>query len=91
MAIGAMNALKDLGYRIPEDVSIIGFDDISISRYLSPKLTTMHCDFRKIASESVESVISLIDGEEVERHKEIPVRFVERETLGYEKTNSDQH
>ena len=51
----------------------------------------MHCDFRKIASECVGSVISLIDGEEAERHKEIPVQFVERETLGYAKTNSDQH
>ena len=91
MAIGAINALKDLGYCIPEDISIIGFDDISISRYLTPKLTTMHCDFRKIASECVGSVISLIDGEEAERHKEIPVQFVERETLGYAKTNSDQH
>lgn len=89
MAIGAMNALKDLGLNIPEDVSIIGFDDIAISRYLSPKLTTMHCDFRKIARTSVDSVISLIDGEETERHKEIPVEFMERETLGYAKTNNN--
>lgn len=91
MAIGAMNALKDLGFSIPEDVSIIGFDDISISRYLSPKLTTMHCDFRRIANACVESVISLIDGTDMQRHKEIPVEFVERETLGYAKTGSDQH
>jgi len=85
MAIGAMNALKDLGYSIPEDVSIIGFDDISISRYLTPKLTTMHCDFRKIASASVESLISLIDGTAKHRHMELPVEFVERETLGHAK------
>ncbi len=86
MAIGAMNALKDLGFKIPEDVSIIGFDDISISRYLTPKLTTMHCDFRKIANACVESLISLIAGEETERHKELPVEFMERETLGYAKS-----
>ena len=91
MAIGAMNALKDLGFRIPEDVSIIGFDDIAISRYLTPKLTTMHCDFRKIATACVESVVALIDGKETERHKELPVEFMERETLGYAKTDSDQH
>lgn len=91
MAIGAMNAIKDLGLRIPQDVSIIGFDDISISRYLTPKLTTMHCDFRKIASESVESVIALIDGQETQRHKELPVEFVERETLGYAKTDCHQY
>ncbi len=91
MAIGAMNALKDLSFKIPGDVSIIGFDDISISRYLSPKLTTMHCDFRKIAAACVESVISLIDGTATERHKELPVEFMERETLGYAKTDSNQH
>lgn len=89
MAIGAMNAIKDLGLHIPEDVSIIGFDDIAISRYLSPKLTTMHCDFRKIARTSVEAVISLINGDETERHKEIPVEFMERETLGYAKINNN--
>ena len=91
MAIGAMNAIKDLGLRVPEDVSIIGFDDISISRYLSPKLTTMHCDFRKVANACVESVISLIDGTETQRHKEIPVEYVERESLDYAKTDSNQH
>ncbi|MBR2281228.1 MAG: LacI family DNA-binding transcriptional regulator [Spirochaetales bacterium] len=85
MAIGAMNALKDLGYSIPADVSVIGFDDISISRYLSPKLTTMHCDFKRIASACVDSLISLIDGKDTQRHKELPVEFVERETLGYAK------
>ncbi len=91
MAIGAMNALKDLSFKIPEDVSVIGFDDISISRYLTPKLTTMHCDFKRIAAACVESVISLINGTETERHKELPVEFMERETLGYAKTDSNQH
>lgn len=48
MAIGAINALKDLGIRVPEEVSVIGFDDISISKYLTPALTTIHC-FKEIA------------------------------------------
>lgn len=91
MAIGAMNALKELGLAIPQDVSVIGFDDIAISRYLTPKLTTMHCDFKRIASASVESAIALIDGQETQRHKELPVEFVERETLSYAKPDSNQH
>ena len=40
-AIGCMNALKDAGLRVPEDVSVLGFDDIDISKYYQPKLTTM--------------------------------------------------
>jgi LacI family transcriptional regulator len=81
MAIGAMNALKDLGYDIPKDVSIIGFDDITISKYLTPGLTTMRCNFDKVASVSVNSLVHLIEKRDTARHVEIPVEFVERGTL----------
>lgn len=82
MAIGAMNALQDLGYDIPRDVSVIGFDDISISKYLTPGLTTMRCNFDGIASKAVKSLIDLIEHREVVRHVEVPVEFIERGTLG---------
>lgn len=39
-AIGCIKALTDLGYRVPEDISVIGFDDISIAQYFTPKLST---------------------------------------------------
>lgn len=81
MAIGAMNALKELGYNIPGDVSIIGFDDISISKYLTPGLTTMRCDFEEIASVCVEAIVNLIEKKETPRHVEVPVEYIERETL----------
>ena len=82
MAIGAMRALKALHYRIPEDVSIIGFDDISISKYLTPGLTTMRCDFRKIASAAVDALIGLIEEKGCRQHIELPVEFMMRGTLG---------
>ena len=81
MAIGAMNALKALGYNIPKDVSIIGFDDITISKYLTPGLTTMRCNFDKIASVSVNSLVDLIEKRDTVRHVEVPVEFIERGTL----------
>ena len=40
-AIGCLTALRELGLRVPEDVSLVGFDDIPIARYLSPPLTTV--------------------------------------------------
>lgn len=82
MAIGAVNALKDMGIRIPEEVSVIGFDDITFSRYLTPSLSTVHCDFRMIAEKSVKTLIDSIEGKKVRRHQELDLEFIERESLG---------
>ncbi len=81
MAIGAMNALKDLGYSIPGDVSIIGFDDIPMAKYLTPGLTTMSCNFEQIAETAVNSLIDMIEGKEVTNHIELPAEYVERGSL----------
>ncbi len=83
MAIGAINALKSLGIRVPEDVSVIGFDDIPVSRYLSPALTTVHCDMRKFANKSVDILIDCIEGKAEPCHYEHQLEFVMRETLAY--------
>ena len=42
LAIGAMRALYENGYKIPDDISIIGFDDISVASFSNPPLTTIH-------------------------------------------------
>lgn len=42
MALGALNAARDLGMSVPKDISIVGFDDIPIAQYLSPSLTTIY-------------------------------------------------
>jgi len=81
MAIGAMNALKELNLSIPGDVAVIGHDDIQISRYMSPALTTMSCDFRKIAAAGVKALTGIIENEEVERDIELKTSFVERDSF----------
>ncbi len=81
MAIGAMNALKKLNYQIPQQVSVVGFDDIFISRYLSPALTTVHCDFRQIARQSVNALINCIENKSSGVCVEQELAFMDRETL----------
>lgn len=81
MAIGAINALKDLGIKVPADVSVIGFDDISISKYLTPALSTISCDFDELAQKSVNTLIDAIDEKDVQVHQEIQLEFVERESI----------
>ena len=56
MAIGAMRAIQEAGLEVPGDVSVIGFDDIPISRYLRTPLSTIGVPFAKLAQLSVESL-----------------------------------
>lgn len=61
LAIGAMKGLHDKGIRIPEDISIIGFDDLIISKYVSPGLTTVHQDIAKKGEEAVRLLLNTIN------------------------------
>lgn len=52
MAIGAISTLEDNGYKVPQAVSVIGFDDVLISRYSRPKLTTLHYPVEEMAQQA---------------------------------------
>ena len=51
-----MGAIHDAGLRIPEDISIIGFDDIELSAYIQPGLTTLHVPRRELAATAFRSL-----------------------------------
>lgn len=57
MAIGAISALSAKGIKVPEEVAVIGFDDIDTGKYITPSLTTIHAPFEVIAEEAVKSLI----------------------------------
>lgn len=61
IALGAMKALKEAGYKIPDDVSLIGFDDIPYSSISSPALTTIHVQRNIIGKQSVIQLMQLIE------------------------------
>ncbi|MCL4385719.1 MAG: LacI family transcriptional regulator [Actinobacteria bacterium] len=62
IAIGAMQAIRENGLRIPEDISIIGFDDIYFSKLLSPPLTTIRQPVYEIGSMAAEILLKKIEG-----------------------------
>lgn len=60
-SFGGINAIKARGLRIPEDISVAGYDGIRIARHIEPKLTTLKQDTEKIGREAAENLISLIE------------------------------
>ena len=63
MAIGAMRALRDAGRRVPEDCSVIAIDGLELSAYIEPPLTTLCQPMVQMGRESVQRLLSLMNGE----------------------------
>jgi LacI family transcriptional regulator len=77
------SALLQLGYRIPEDVSVIGFDNSHFSQMSNPKITTMHIDLPLFAHKAFTSLIRRIDHpDEVRQEILLPTRMILRESTG---------
>jgi len=66
IAIGAMRALQQAGIRVPEDVSVVGFDDMPLAAYVSPALTTVQQNAETGAKGLVDGIVGLIEGHPVE-------------------------
>ena len=83
MAVGGMEVLKKHGISIPKDISVIGFDDILESKYLSPGLTTIRQPKYEMGSLAAHLLFRKINGEEVKKlyslHTELVVRDSVRE------------
>ncbi len=65
LAIGAMEFYIKSGYNIPDDISIIGFDNLSICEIVRPKLTSISQDYKKIGEEASKMLLGLIEGNNI--------------------------
>ena len=61
-AVGAIRAIKETGLRVPEDISVVGFDDIREAAYHLPSLTTVRQPMRKIGAIAAEALIERLEG-----------------------------
>jgi LacI family transcriptional regulator len=82
MALAAASELERRGVRIPDDVSVIGFDDIPAARRARVALTTMAQPFDALASTAIKHVIEQCEGGTVPAVSEVPVNFVRRASCG---------
>jgi DNA-binding LacI/PurR family transcriptional regulator len=71
MALGVLRALRERHLRVPEDVSVIGFDNSELSAYTEPPLTTVEFKFAKQDSMAVKYLIDIINDPEIELHQRV--------------------
>ncbi|NOZ27797.1 MAG: LacI family transcriptional regulator [Chloroflexi bacterium] len=83
LAIGALRAVADRGLRVPEDISIAGFDDIDVAAYLTPPLTTVRVDSESLGRESVRLALARMrDPERPPQHVHVAAQLVVRASTG---------
>jgi DNA-binding LacI/PurR family transcriptional regulator len=81
-AIGAMSALKKAGLRIPQDIAVVGFDDITPARYIQPPLTTVRAPTEEVGAEAVRQLVRLIHGESADTEVLLHTELVIRQSCG---------
>lgn len=81
IAIGAMRALQEAGLHVPGDVSVVGFDDMPLAEYVTPRLTTVRQNARVAGDGLVEGIVNLIQGKPI-KSEFMPARLIVRESCG---------
>ncbi|USH04436.1 LacI family DNA-binding transcriptional regulator [Grimontia kaedaensis] len=86
IAMGALLEAQSLGLRIPEDISIVGFDDVAMASHIQPALTTMQVPSREMGEKAADYLLAKLAGEPVNDTLELEAKLVVRETTAAIKT-----
>lgn len=81
LAIGVISAIHDCGMRVPEDISVVGFDGLQLGEYYCPKLTTIEQSVEQMAKRSVEMLMDCIENGAPAKHESVPFRLNRRESV----------
>lgn len=86
-ALGVIRAVTEFGIRVPEDISVVGVDDMPLGRFLPKALTTIGCDLRTMVEQAIEMLFARIDYRNEEEHQmkqsvvqTVPTKLIIRET-----------
>jgi len=89
MAIGAISTLENNGFKVPNDISVLGFDDVLLSRYSRPKLSTLHYPIKEMAIQAANIALDAVSNnikvpQKREENKHVPI-IVKRESTSLNK------
>ncbi len=82
LAIGALLEAQAMGLRVPDDISITGFDDISLAREIPPGLTTIHAPLRRMGQLAADYLLDPLPTDDAVPHLELPTEMVVRGSTG---------
>lgn len=77
-AFGVIEAARERGLRVPEDLSVVGFDDVPLAAQVQPALTTVHHPLSDLGHRAATLLLDLLSGRARERHIELPSRLIVR-------------
>jgi LacI family transcriptional regulator/LacI family repressor for deo operon, udp, cdd, tsx, nupC, and nupG len=91
VAVGVLMQCRELGVRVPQDLSVVGYDDVEIAAYVTPPLTTVHQPKLRLGELAMQMLLDLLDGRPVQ-DQVLPVELVVRESTAPPNatTNSDR-
>jgi LacI family transcriptional regulator len=89
MALGAMRAAWELGLRIPEDVSLVGFDDVQMAKFAAPPLTTVRQPMAEMGRRAVEMLLLQMKGDDLPQSRIVlPTELIVRKSTSSPRTGS---
>ncbi|WP_170403213.1 LacI family DNA-binding transcriptional regulator [Ruegeria arenilitoris] len=82
LAVGALHRAREMGLKVPKDVSVTGFDDIELARIASPALTTVHVPHREMGRRAALALIDMLENQTPNTGTQLATHIVERQSLG---------
>lgn len=82
LAIGAIRGLKQAGIRVPEQMSLVGFDDMPLTELFDPPMTAIRQPIEALGRQGFHALFALLNGQQPEMLTRLPVRLIERDSVG---------